>query len=135
MLTHGHHEILWHFQGSKHFPCHQRLRLETPGREVLDYEKNAMSTAEVELHREKILRALLVVKDTEYPFCEDVIAEESGAVDPNPGIMAEVSSLIGVLRLDASCELVYQLWAQFILSAVCVNVDVAWSRDDVLVNI
>ena len=37
VLTHGHHEILWHFQGSKHFPRDQRLRLETPGWEVLDY--------------------------------------------------------------------------------------------------
>ena len=26
VLTHGHHEILRHFQGSKHFPRDQRLR-------------------------------------------------------------------------------------------------------------
>ena len=48
VLTHGHHEILRHFQGSKHFPRDQRLRLETPGWEVLDYEGNIMSPAEVE---------------------------------------------------------------------------------------
>ena len=48
VLTHGQHEILRHFQGSKHFPRDQRLRLETPGWEVLDYEGNVMSPAEVE---------------------------------------------------------------------------------------
>ena len=37
-LTHRHHEILRHFQGSKHFPRDQLLRLETPGWEMLDYE-------------------------------------------------------------------------------------------------
>ena len=36
VLTHGHHEILRNFQGSKHFPRGQRLRLETPGWEVFD---------------------------------------------------------------------------------------------------
>ena len=30
ILTHGRHEVLRHFQGSKHFPGDQRLRLETP---------------------------------------------------------------------------------------------------------
>ena len=45
VLTHGQHEILRHFQGSKHFPRDQRLRLETPGWEVLDYEGNVMSPA------------------------------------------------------------------------------------------
>ena len=34
VLTHGHHEILRHFQGSKHFPREQRLRLETPSWEI-----------------------------------------------------------------------------------------------------
>ena len=68
MLTHGHHEILRHFQGSKHFPRDQRLRLETPGWEMLDYEGNIMSPAEAERQREKIMRAPLVVRDREYPF-------------------------------------------------------------------
>ena len=60
MLTHGHHKILRHFQGSKHFPRDQRLSLETPGWEVLDYEGNVMSPAEVERQRENIMRAPLV---------------------------------------------------------------------------
>ena len=135
MLTHGHHEILRHFQGSKHFPSDQRFRLETPGWEVLDYEWNIMSPAKVERQREKIMRAPLVVRDREYPFSEDVIVDETGAVDTKVGVMAKVSSLIEVLRLGGSYELVYRLWAQFTLFAVRVNVDVTWSRDEVLVSI
>ena len=133
-MTHGHHEILRHFQGSKHFPRDQRLRFETPGWEVLDYEGNVMSPAEVECQREKIMRAPLVVRDREYPFSEDVIVDEIGAVDPNLGVMAKLSSLIEVLCLGGSYELFYRLWAQFTLSAVRVNVDVTWSRDEVLVS-
>ena len=36
VLTHGHHEVSGHFQGSHHFARDQRLRLETPGWRVLD---------------------------------------------------------------------------------------------------
>ena len=93
-LTHGHHEILRHFQGSKHFPRDQRLRLETPGWGVLDYEGSAMSPAEVERQWEKIMSAPLAVGDKEYPFSEDAIVAETGAVDPNHGVRAKVSSLI-----------------------------------------
>ena len=53
VLTHGHHEILRHFQCSKHFPRDHRLRLETPGWEVLDFEGIAMSPTEVERQRDK----------------------------------------------------------------------------------
>ena len=93
-----------------------------------------MSPAEVEREREKIMRASLVVRDREYPFSEDVIVDETGAVDPNLGVMAKVSSLIEVLLLGGSYEIVYRLWAQFTLSAVRVNVDVTWSRDEVFVS-
>ena len=93
-----------------------------------------MSPAEVERQRDKIMRAPLVVSYREYPFLEDVVVDETGAVDPNLGVMAKVSSLIEVLRLGGSYELVYQLWAQFTLSAVRVNVDVTWSCDEVLVR-
>ena len=134
VLTHGHHEILRQFQGSKHFPRDQRLRLETPGWEVPDNEGNIMSPAEVQRQREKILRAPLDVRDREYPLSEDVIVDETAAVDPNLGVMAKVSSLIEVLRLGGSYELVYRQWAHFTLSAVGVNVDVTWSRDEVLVS-
>ena len=109
VLTHGHHEILRHLQGSKLFQPDQRLRLETPIWEVLDYEGNVMSPAEVERQRERVMKAPLVVRDREYPFAEDVIVEETGALDPNLGVMAKVSSLIEVLRLGGSFELVYRL--------------------------
>ena len=82
-----------------------------------------------------MLRAALVVRDRECPFSEDVIVDETGAVDPNLGVMANDSSLIEVLRLGGSCEQVYQLWAQFTLSAVHVNVVVIWSCNEVLVSI
>ena len=81
------------------------------------------------------MRAPLIVRDREYPISEDVIVDETGAVDPNVGVMAKVSSLIEVLRLGGSYELVYRLWAQFTLSAIRVNVDVTWSRDELLVSI
>ena len=63
VLTHDYHEILRHFQGNKHFPRYQSLRLETSVWEVLDYEGNAISPAQVKPQREKILRAALVVRD------------------------------------------------------------------------
>ena len=93
-----------------------------------------MSPAEVDHQREKILRAPLVVRDREYQFSEDVIVDETVAVDPNLGVMAKASSLIEVLRLGGSFELVYRLWAQSTLSTVRVNVDVTWSREEVLVS-
>ena len=80
------------------------------------------------------MRTPLVVRDREYPFSEDVIVDETSAVDRNLGVMAKVSSLIEVLRLGGSYGLVYRLWAQFTLSGVRVNVDVTWSRDEVLVS-
>ena len=39
VLTHGHHEALRHFQGRRHFARDQRLRLETPGWRVLDFQE------------------------------------------------------------------------------------------------
>ena len=44
-------------------------------------------------------------------------------------------SLVEVLRLGGSYELVHQLWLQFILTASRVNIDVTWSPDEVLVGI
>ena len=67
-----------------------------------------MSPAEVERQRERITRAALIVRDREYLFSDDVIIDETGAVEPNLGIMAKISSLIEVLPLVRSYELVYQ---------------------------
>ena len=46
-----------------------------------------------------------------------------------------MSSLIEILRLGGPYELVNQLWSQFTLIASRGNIDVAWSRDEVLVGI
>ena len=70
-------------------------------------------------------------RDREYPSSEDVIVDDTGEVDTNFGIFA----LIEVPRLGGFYELVYQLWDQFTLSVVRVNVDFTWSRDDVLFKI
>ena len=135
VLTHGPHEILRHYQGVKHFARHQRLRLETPGWRVLDFEGNPLSESELELRQESILRGPLVVRDREYPFAEDLIIDESGAPDATLPVVAKVSSLIETLLLGGPYELVSQLWSQFTLIASRVNIEDAWSRDEVLVRI
>ena len=133
--THGPHEILRHYQGVKHFARDQRLRLETPGWRVLDFEGNPFSESELERRKEHNLRGPLVVRDREYPFAEDLIVDASGAPDATLPVVAKVWSLIEVLRLGGLYELVNQLWSQFTLIASRVNIDVAWSRDRVLVGI
>ena len=135
VLTHGSHEILRHYQGVKHFARDQRLRLETPGWRVLDFEGNPLSESELERQKEHILRGPLVVRDREYHFAEDLIVDKSGALDATLPVVAKVSSLIEVLRLGGPYELVSQLWSQFTLIDSRVNIDVAWSRDEVLVGI
>ena len=42
LVTYGHHEVLRHFQGSRHFARDQRLRLETPRWRVLDLHGNPL---------------------------------------------------------------------------------------------
>ena len=135
VLTHGPHEILRHYQGVNHFARDQRLRLETPGWRVLDFEGNPLSESELERRREHILRGPLVVRDREYPFAEDLIIDESGAPDATLPVVAKVSSLIEILRLGGPYKLVNQLWSQFTPIASRVNIDVVWSRDEVLVVI
>ena len=135
VLTNGPHEFLRHFQGVKHFARDQRLRLETPGWRELDFEGNPHRETELERRRESILRGLLVVRDREYLFDEDLIVDDSGAPDATLTVLAKVSLLLEVLRLGGSYELVHQLWSQFTLTASRVNIDLTWSRDEVLVGI
>ena len=59
VLTNGHHEVLRHFQGRRHFAREQRLRLETPGWRVLDFQGNPLTEDELERQRGKIRRLLL----------------------------------------------------------------------------
>ena len=135
MLTHGPHEILQHYQEVKPFARDQRSRLETPGWRVLDFEGDPLSESELERRREHILRGPLVVRNREYPFAKDLIEDESAAPDATLPVVAKVSSLIEILRLGGPYELVNQLRSQFTLIASRVNIDVAWSRDEVLVGV
>ena len=106
VLTHGPHEILRHYQGVKHSAHDQRLRLETLGWRVLDFEGNPLSESELERRKEHILRGPLVVRDREYPFAEDSIEDESGALVATLPVVAKVSSLLEVLRMGGPYELV-----------------------------
>ena len=54
---------------------------------MLEYEGNAISLAEMKRQREKVMKVPLVVRDSEYPFSEDFIVDETGTVDPNLGVM------------------------------------------------
>ena len=59
VLTHVHHEVLRYFQGRRHFARDQRLRLETPGWRVLDFQGNPLTENELERQRENIQKVLL----------------------------------------------------------------------------
>ena len=82
-----------------------------------------------------MLRTPVFVRDTEYPFGEDLIVDISGTQDAMLPVLAKVCSLIEVLRLGGNCELLYQLRSQFTPTAGWVNVYVMWSRDEVLVSV
>ena len=75
VLTHGHHEVSRHFQGSRHFARDQRLRLKTPRWRVLDFHGNPISEDELKRQRAKIRKGPLVVRDREHPFAEDLITD------------------------------------------------------------
>ena len=107
VLTHGSPDVLRHFQGIRHFARDQRLRFETPGWRVLGFDGKPLTEDELERQRDKILRAPLVVQwDREYPFREDLIPDASGNTDPQLPVLAKVSSLVDVLQLGGSYELV-----------------------------
>ena len=134
MLTHGHHEVLRHFQGSRHFACDQRLRLETPRWRVLDFHGNPFSEDDLERQREKIRKGRFVVGDPEHPFAEDLITDEAGVVDPQLPVLTKVSCLVDVLKMEGSYELIEKLRAQFVLTAGPVNTEIAWTHDELLVG-
>ena len=74
------------------------------------------------------------MKDKENLFSEDLIVDSSGSVDVSLPVLAKVFALVKALRLGGSYELVHQLCSQFTLIAGQKNVDVPWSRDEVLVS-
>ena len=106
-MTHRVHEILRHYQWTKHFPRDQRLRLGTAGWRGLDFEGNHMRREEVERQRERALRAPQVVREREYPFSEELIVDSSGSVDVSFPVLAKVSALIEALRFGESYKLVH----------------------------
>ena len=132
VLTHGHHDLLRHFHVSRHFARDQRLHLETPGWRVLDFHGNPWSEDELERQREKIKKGSLVERDREHPFTEELITDEAGVVDPQLPVLTKVSCLVAALSMGGCYELVEKLWAQFVLTTVPVNTEVAWTRDEVL---
>ena len=99
VLTHGAYEIIRHFQGHRHCARDQRLRLETPGWRVLDFDGNPLPEDELERQREKIMLAPLVVRDRGCPSREDLFPDASGNVDPQLPMLAKVSSLIDAFQL------------------------------------
>ena len=125
VLTHGYHEVLRYFQGSRHFASDPRLRLQTPGWHVLDFHGNPLSEFELERKRGKIMNGAFVVPDCEHPFAEDLITVGAGNVDPQLPFLTKVSFLVDALRMGGSYELVEKLWAQFALTARPVNTEVA----------
>ena len=134
VLTHGHHEVLRHFQGRRHFARDQRLRLETPGWRVLDFQGNPLTEDELERQRKNIQKGPLVVRDREHPFAEDLISDKAGVIDPQLPVLTKVSCLVDGLKMRGSYGLIEKLWAQFVLTAGPVKREVAWTRDEVLVG-
>ena len=134
VLTHGHHELLRHFQGRRHFARDQRLRLETPGWRVLDFQGNPLTDDELEWQRDKIQNGPLVIRDREHPFAVDLISDEAGVVDPQLPVLTKVSCLVDALKMGGSYGLIEKLRAQFVLTAGPVNREVAWTQDEVVVG-
>ena len=134
VLTHGHHEVLRHFQGRRHFARDQRLRLETPGWLVRDFQRNPLTEDVPERQREKIQKGPLVLRDREHPFAEDLISDEVGVVDPQLPVLTKVSCLVDALDMGGSYGLIEKLWAQFVLTAGPVSQEVAWTRHEVVVG-
>ena len=102
VLTHGHHEVLRHFQGRRHFARDQRLRLETPGWRVLDFQTNPLAEDKLERQKESIEKGPLVVRDREHPFAEDSISDEAGVIDPQLPVLTKVSCLEDALKMGAA---------------------------------
>ena len=93
-----------------------------------------MREEEVERQQERIWRAPQVVRDREYPSTEDLILDNSGAVDFRLPVLSKVLALIEALRLGGSYDLVLQLWSHFTIVAGGLNIGVKWMRDEVVVS-
>ena len=134
VLTHGHQEVLRHFQGSCQFARDQRLRLEIPGWRALDFHGNPLSEDKMERQRKKIKKGPLVVRDREHRFAEDLITVEASVLDPQFPVLTKVSCMVDALKMGGRYGLIEKLWEQLVLTAGPVNTEVAWTRDEVLVG-
>ena len=74
---------------------------------------------------EELLLAALLIRDRERVSTEDLLVDESGAADPKFPVIAWISSLMEVFRLDGSNEHVEKLWSPFILTDSRVHIEVA----------
>ena len=101
--------MLRHFQAHRHFARDQRLRLETPGWRLLDFQGNPLAEDELEREREKIQKGPLVVRDCEHPFAEDLICDEAGVIDPQLPVLTKVSCLVDGLKMGGSYGLIEKL--------------------------
>ena len=97
VLTHVSFYILRHYQGAKHFAMDRRLRIETPRWRVLDFSRNTLPVDEVKRSRFRIIWTPFVRRDREHPFCEDLIKDDAGVVDPHLPILTKVLCLLEVL--------------------------------------
>ena len=118
VLSYGSFDILRHYQGAKHFSMDQRLRLKTPGWRVPDFSGNPLPVDEIERQRVRIMRTPLVRRGREYFF-------------------ARIYSLSGQSSvLAGSCATGWEhSWTKFSFTTSCVNIEVCWSRNEVLVSI
>ena len=74
----------------KYFARDQRLRLETGGWRVLDFQGNPLTESKLERRRECIPRGPLVIRDRECPSAEDLIVADSEAPDAKLPVPAKV---------------------------------------------
>ena len=133
ILTHDPHKSRRHSNSANKFRLVQRFSFETPGWQWLDFERNTLGDDELERqwgHPSNSLGHSRI----EYFFARDLFVDNSGTPDATQLVLFKVSS-IEVLRLRGNYEHVHQLWSQFDLNAGWVNIDVAWSHDEVLVSV
>ena len=134
VLNHSHYEILRHSQENRNFPIHQKLRFETAGWKILDFEGEPKTEEELQQQKDKIRRGPLFVWDREHPFTEDLIIDEAWKFDPNLSPLRKVTSPMQVLQFGGSSTLVEKMWLQFVLTASNINLENAYNRDEVLVS-
>ena len=98
VLTHGMYESLQHLQRHRHFARNQRLRFQTPGWRVVDYEDNPLPEDELERQRPKNLivffrRAQLL--DWRRSDCGSFRKARSSTIEVGKGVMPHRCAPVG----------------------------------------